>query len=129
MRRLTLRLQNRFFTLAVFCLMTGPAFAQNSTMPHFPVPPIQNLHAVANDSGTATTYADNVTPTGFLDLTSDFFQDFGTNDRTCFACHAPRGGWSITPSLAQFLFEQTQGTDPCFGQSTEPLGREPTSVL
>ena len=77
-------------------------------------PPSRNLHAIVNASGKATTYADNVPLDGYLDIQSAFFQGFGTNDRACFSCHAPRGGWSITPGLAQSLFESTQGEDSMF---------------
>jgi len=50
----------------------------------------------------------------FLDLTNPFFQDLGTNGRTCFSCHKPNDGWTITPSTVQAIFKVTKGRDPLF---------------
>jgi hypothetical protein len=51
---------------------------------------------------------------GPLDLTNPFFQDLGTNGRTCFSCHRPDQGWSITPSAVRQRFEESRGLDPIF---------------
>jgi hypothetical protein len=50
----------------------------------------------------------------FFDLTNPFFQDLGTNGRTCFSCHKPNDGWTITPPTVQALFKATKGRDPLF---------------
>jgi cytochrome c peroxidase len=54
--------------------------------------------------------------TGGEVTTSDnaFFQNFGSNGRTCFTCHQPQNGWSITPSTVQSVYTNTKGTDPLF---------------
>jgi len=49
-----------------------------------------------------------------FDLTNPFFQDLGTNGRTCFSCHKPNDGWTITPSTVRAIFEVTKGRDPLF---------------
>jgi len=43
-----------------------------------------------------------------------FFKDIGTNGRTCFTCHQPQSGWSITPSDVVERFERSRGADPIF---------------
>jgi cytochrome c peroxidase len=43
-----------------------------------------------------------------------FFKDMGTNGRTCFTCHQPQSGWTITPSGVAERFERSRGTDPIF---------------
>ena len=50
----------------------------------------------------------------FFDLTNPFFQDLGTNGRTCFSCHKPNDGWTITPPTVQAIFKATKGLDPLF---------------
>ena len=63
-----------------------------------------------NPSGFAATYS----TTGSVDLTGPFFQNIGTNGRTCGSCHAPSDGWTVTPPNIQARFEATGGTDPLF---------------
>jgi hypothetical protein len=43
-----------------------------------------------------------------------FFKDMGTNGRTCFTCHQPQSGWTVTPSDIADRFEKSRGTDPIF---------------
>ncbi len=43
-----------------------------------------------------------------------FFQDLGTNGRTCFSCHQPQEGWTVTPEGVQHRFAKSQGRDPIF---------------
>ncbi|HEU4770907.1 MAG TPA: hypothetical protein VFS68_02010, partial [Candidatus Udaeobacter sp.] len=63
-----------------------------------------------NPSGSAVT----VTLNGAIDLSNEFFQNLGTNGRSCDACHRLEEGWSITPAGVQARFNNTQGTDPIF---------------
>jgi len=46
--------------------------------------------------------------------TNPFFQDLGTNGRTCFTCHQPQDGWSLTPATVQDRFVKSHGADPVF---------------
>jgi hypothetical protein len=55
-----------------------------------------------------------VTTTGTLDADNPFFQDLGTNGRSCVTCHRPAQGWSITPPELQDRFDATGGLDPVF---------------
>ena len=43
-----------------------------------------------------------------------FFQDMGTNGRTCFTCHQPQNGWTISAAAAKERFEASEGADPLF---------------
>jgi hypothetical protein len=63
-----------------------------------------------NPSGSAVT----VNVNGAIDLSNEFFQNLGTNGRSCDTCHRIEEGWSITPESVQARFNATQGTDPIF---------------
>lgn len=67
-----------------------------------------------------------------MDLNNPFFQDLGTNGRTCFTCHRPAQAWTITPEELRDRFERTRGLDPvfrtndgsdCEGADVSSLGR------
>ncbi len=51
---------------------------------------------------------------GRLDLDNPFFKELGTNGRTCFSCHRPDQGWTITPESVRRRFDDTRGLDPIF---------------
>jgi cytochrome c peroxidase len=64
----------------------------------------------ANADGKATTFS----PAGRIDLDNPFFQDLGTNQRTCLSCHQPDSAWTITPANLERRFARTRGTDAIF---------------
>lgn len=43
-----------------------------------------------------------------------FFKDLGTNGRTCFTCHQPQEGWSLSAAGAKARFDASFGSDPLF---------------
>jgi cytochrome c peroxidase len=45
--------------------------------------------------------------------TNAFFQDLGSNGRTCFTCHQPQDGWSLSAQHAQARFN-SDPNDPLF---------------
>jgi hypothetical protein len=45
---------------------------------------------------------------------SAFFQNLGANGRTCFSCHQPQSGWSVSAAGVAARFAQSGGTDPIF---------------
>jgi len=63
-----------------------------------------------NAFGFAATYSTN----GFIDLSNEFFQNLGTNGRSCVSCHQPQENWTITPTGVRRRFNLTGGTDPLF---------------
>jgi hypothetical protein len=63
-----------------------------------------------NATGSAVT----VNVNGKIDLSNEFFQNLGTNGRSCDTCHRIEDGWSVTPAGVQTRFDATQGTDPIF---------------
>ena len=75
----------------------------------------------ASDVGTVSLSADDasgrirtIDVNGPLDLTNPFFQDLGTNGRTCFTCHRPDEGWTVTPQSIAQRFQDSRGLDPIF---------------
>ena len=65
-----------------------------------------------NSSGISETVSNG--PSHQINTTSPFFQDLGTNGRTCASCHAPSDNFSITPAHLQARFNASGGTDPVF---------------
>jgi cytochrome c peroxidase len=64
-----------------------------------------------NPSGASQTYSANG---GGIDLKGPFFQNMGTNGRTCGTCHQPSDGMSVSAADVDLRFTLTQGTDPIF---------------
>lgn len=63
-----------------------------------------------NSSGVSQT----VTTNGTIDPNNAFFQNLGTNGRTCATCHQADQGWSVTPEKIRERFVATAGKDPIF---------------
>ena len=65
----------------------------------------------ADPSGIISTYQ----PNGDTQTSSNaFFQNLGTNGRTCFTCHQPQTSWSVSAQSVQDRFNSSSGTDPIF---------------
>jgi len=43
-----------------------------------------------------------------------FFQNLGTNGRTCFTCHQPANGWTVSADSVADRFAESDGADPIF---------------
>src|SRR6266436_8482274 len=43
-----------------------------------------------------------------------FFANLGINGRTCFSCHQPQNGWTVSAASVQARFYASFGTDPIF---------------
>ena len=69
-----------------------------------------DLIASRDPFGQLRTFTTN----GSFDLQNPFFRDLGTNGRTCFSCHRPDQGWTITPDDVQRRFIASRGLDPIF---------------
>lgn len=108
-RRLQSFITPRRKVLAPFALTLGfvTCFA-SATISSPPILPDNT--PFKNPSGSAVT----VNLNGAMDLSNDFFQNLGTNGRSCDTCHRIEEGWSITPAGVQARFNATQGTDPIF---------------
>lgn len=65
----------------------------------------------SDPSGQIATFQPNGST---VEATNAFFQDLGTNGRTCFTCHQPQTGWTISAASAQARFAASSGTDPLF---------------
>ena len=98
---------------------------------------LPNLFPFPNPSGVLRTFS----TTGKLDMTGPFFQDLGTNGRTCVTCHQPGEAWSISAAGVEKRFKESHGLDPIFrtndgsncdhdiNDSTEEGRREAYSLL
>lgn len=71
---------------------------------------LPNLFPFPNPSGVLRT----LSTTGKLDMTGPFFQDLGTNGRTCVTCHQPGEAWSISAANVEKRFQASHGLDPLF---------------
>jgi hypothetical protein len=71
---------------------------------------VRDLQPQPNESGVGATISTN----GAFDRDNPFFQDLGTNGRTCNTCHQASDGWTLTPQHARARFEATKGEDPLF---------------
>jgi cytochrome c peroxidase len=71
---------------------------------------LRNTRPFRNPSGKAATFS----TTGKIPLDGEFFQEFGTNERTCGSCHLPSDGWTISAATVQDLFLRTEGLHPIF---------------
>jgi len=69
-----------------------------------------NMQAFKNPTGEITTFS----ATGFIDSGNPFFQNLGTNGRTCSSCHQASDGWTVTPAHIQARFDVDGGLDPIF---------------
>lgn len=73
---------------------------------------LPNLFPFPNRSGVSASYS--TLGNGKIELGGPFFQSLGSNGRSCFSCHRPDQGWSISSEGMQILFALTAGTDPVF---------------
>ena len=77
-----------------------------------PTPGVIPVLGIDDDpSGRIATYQP-----GGPAITADnaFFQNIGTNGRTCFTCHQPQNGWTISAAGVQARFAASSGSDPLF---------------
>lgn len=74
-------------------------------------PVIPGLVIDRDPSGRVATFQPGgATPTSG----NPFFQNLGTNGRTCFTCHQPQNGWTISAQAAHDRFFESGGSDPLF---------------
>jgi hypothetical protein len=73
---------------------------------------IPDMFPFINSSGISATHS--TSGNGEIDTSGPFFQSLGTNGRSCFSCHRPDQGWSISADAMKVLFALTRGRDPVF---------------
>lgn len=73
---------------------------------------LRNQLPFIDASGAVATYTTD--PSGRIDLTGPFFQDLGTNGRTCATCHQPGDAWTVSAAHVKARFDASRGTDPIF---------------
>jgi cytochrome c peroxidase len=72
---------------------------------------IPRIDTTADTSGKLASYQPGGATTTARNA---FFQSLGTNGRSCFSCHRPQDGWSISAADATARFKTTRGKDPIF---------------
>ncbi|HVB54960.1 MAG TPA: hypothetical protein VNE63_00815 [Candidatus Acidoferrales bacterium] len=71
---------------------------------------ILNLEPFRDPTGLVATF----NTAGPLDTSNPFFQDLGTNGRSCATCHTPGNAFGLSASDARKLFVRARGSDPLF---------------
>jgi len=71
------------------------------------IPDLTKLTKV-NEAGTYNSIINSLLSPTLL-TSNPFFQNLGSNGRTCVSCHEPDQGWSISPPTLQKLFKSTPG--------------------
>ena len=73
---------------------------------------LPNQFPFIDPNGAVATYTTD--PSDRIDMTGPFFQDLGTNGRSCVTCHQPSDAWTVSAAHVKARFEATGGTDPIF---------------
>jgi cytochrome c peroxidase len=81
----------------------------NGTQPTPPMIPKSELDA--DPSGVISTFQPSAAT---ITSNNAFFQNLGTNERTCFTCHQPATGWGISAASVRARFAASGGQDPIF---------------
>ena len=81
--------------------------------------PVDNLFAFSDPSGSVETFTTDAS--GQIDTTGPFFQNLGTNGRSCSSCHQPADGWTISAADVQTRFNQA--TFDANGVASDPIFR------
>jgi len=77
-----------------------------------PTPPIIPKLDIDDDpGGRIATFQPGVAT---ITANNAFFQNLGTNGRTCFTSHQPQTGWTISAAEVRDRFAASAGTDPIF---------------
>jgi cytochrome c peroxidase len=77
-----------------------------------PTPPvIPRLSVDLDPTGAVSTFQPNGATFTFNNA---FFQNLGTNGRTCFSCHQPQDGWGVSAADVAARFAASGGADPIF---------------
>jgi hypothetical protein len=98
--------------MTIVTLITSSSLTALLTVSHHTsaeIPPAGEM-IFSNSSGVHRT----VSTGGAVDSDNPFFQDLGTNGRSCATCHRPAQGWTISPAEIRDRFERTGGLDPIF---------------
>jgi cytochrome c peroxidase len=95
---------------AGLCLAVVGCGAPPTNGPEELVETTSALEPAINLSGIGET----LHTSGTIDRTNPFFQQLGTNPRTCETCHSPGQGWATNSITNAVLFVATLGTGPLF---------------
>jgi cytochrome c peroxidase len=97
-----------FRGICILAVLIVPQVVQAQAARHS----LPNQFPFIDPSGAVATYTSD--PSGRIDLTGPFFQDLGTNGRSCATCHQPSDAWTVSAAHVKSRFDATGGTDPIF---------------
>jgi hypothetical protein len=72
---------------------------------------IKKLDIEDDPGGRVATFQPGVAT---ITANNAFFQNLGTNGRTCFTCHQPQTSWTVSAADVRARFAASAGTDPIF---------------
>lgn len=96
--------------LKTFPIVLGLLFITLGSISLFGGKLLLNPLRTPDPTGVLSTYS----TAGGVDISNPFFQNLGTNGRTCNSCHISSSAWTITPADVQAKFNASAGTDPIF---------------
>lgn len=99
--------------LSIFLPFAMAAMACSAVAQEGALPAVIPAYGMSADpTGSIATYQAGERPVATD--TNAFFQSLGSNGRTCFTCHRPETGWSLSAADARLRFERSQGLEPLF---------------
>jgi cytochrome c peroxidase len=104
---------NRQFVGVISCAVVALA-AMVAAAGH---PAAAGMQPATQDFANAAGVVRTLDVNGNLDRHNPFFQDLGTNGRSCATCHEPEAAWSITPESVRRRFADSRGNDPIFSNN------------
>src|SRR5262245_54272476 len=98
--------------LAASLIFTTACGSHDSGSPSQPpITIVTKTITTPNSSGQLQSFS---TAASGIDTQSAFFQDLGTNGRTCNSCHKADQAWGMSAAQVQVTFDASGGQDPVF---------------
>jgi cytochrome c peroxidase len=92
-------------------IAAAQSVGKNSGIPRTIARTVTTTDSSGGASGKLQTYQPGGATTT---ATNAFFLSLGSNGRTCFSCHRPQDGWTLSSADAAARFKASKGKDPMF---------------
>jgi cytochrome c peroxidase len=119
--------ENRPMKKLIALVGIASLFGCGEMEPEDPSPAIEEHQLALEESLNPAGIASTVHLSGSIDRTNPFFQQLGTNPRTCETCHSAQQGWTINALSTAISFIATAGTAPLFNLVDE--GKRPDADI
>lgn len=97
-----------------YLIFTSGCGSSPTTTPRPVQPPINIPAANTVTTPNASGQLQSFSPSGPINTNGAFFQNLGTNGRTCNSCHLVDQAWGMSAAQVQARFDASAGTDPLF---------------